>query len=191
MKLCVQLFVTFFKVGLFTFGGGWAMIAVMQREIVERHKWLDDEQFLDLLTVAQSMPGILAVNIATVIGDKLRGLKGGVSAALGTIIPSFCIILAIAIFLTPEMIKNNDVVNRIFKGLRPAVVALIVVPVITTARSAKINYKTVIIPIIVAIMVYSGIPYISNPILYIVIGALVGILVYANRLNNKRKEGEK
>ena len=67
----------------------------------------------------------------------------------------------------------------------------IVVPVITTARSAKINYKTVIIPIIVAIMVYSGIPYISNPILYIVIGAIVGILVYANRLNNKRKEGEK
>ena len=191
MKLCVQLFVTFFKVGLFTFGGGWAMIAVMQREIVERHKWLDNEQFLDLLTVAQSMPGILAVNIATVIGDKLRGLKGGVSAALGTIIPSFCIILAIAIFLTPEMIKNNEVVNRIFKGVRPAVVALIVVPVITTARSAKINYKTVIIPIIVAIMVYSGIPYISNPILYIVIGAIVGILVYANRLNNKRKEGEK
>lgn len=191
MKLCVQLFVTFFKVGLFTFGGGWAMIAVMQREIVERHKWLDNEQFLDLLTVAQSMPGILAVNIATVIGDKLRGLKGGVSAALGTIIPSFCIILAIAIFLTPEMIKNNEVVNRIFKGVRPAVVALIVVPVITTARSAKINYKTVIIPIIVAIMVYSGIPYISDPILYIVIGALVGILVYANRLNNKRKEGEK
>ena len=191
MKLCVQLFVTFFKVGLFTFGGGWAMIAVMQREIVERHKWLDNEQFLDLLTVAQSMPGILAVNIATVIGDKLRGLKGGVSAALGTIIPSFCIILAIAIFLTPEMIKNNEVVNRIFKGVRPAVVALIVVPVITTARSAKINYKTVIIPITVAIMVYSGIPYISNPILYIVIGALVGILVYANRLNNKRKEGEK
>ncbi|MBR5727957.1 MAG: chromate transporter [Muribaculaceae bacterium] len=169
-----SLFITFFKIGLFTFGGGWAMISIIQREIVEKHRWLPAEEFLDLLAVAQAMPGILAVNIASVIGDRLRGFKGSIVAALGTILPSFFIILAIAIFLTPETIKNNATLTSIFKGIRPAVVALIVAPVLTTARAAGITWRTVVIPIAVALLIYSKIPYISNPILYIILGATIG-----------------
>jgi len=102
-----NLFFTFFKIGTFTFGGGWAMISIIEREIVDKHRWLERESFLDLLAVAQSLPGILAVNIAVAIGDKLKGGKGSLVAALGTILPSFCMILIIAIFLTPDLIKNN------------------------------------------------------------------------------------
>ena len=181
MKIYLELFYTFFKIGLFTFGGGWAMISIIQREIVEHHRWIAKEDFLDLLAIAQSMPGIFAVNISTVVGDRLRGVKGSIAAALGTILPSFIIILLIAIYLTPDAIKNNEVLTRIFKGIRPAVVALIIAPVITTARSAGITWKTVIIPVAVALLIYSGWPVISNPIVFIVLGAVVGYLVYTHR----------
>ena len=177
-NLYLQLFLTFCKIGAFTFGGGWAMISIIQREVVERHRWLELEEFLDLLAVAQSMPGILAVNISVVVGDRLKGIKGSVCAAIGTILPSFLMILAIAIFLTPETIKNNAVVSRIFKGIRPAVVALIIAPVLTTAKAAGINWKTVIIPVTVALLIYSKIPVISNPIIFIVLGAIGGYIYY-------------
>ncbi len=183
-NLYLQLFLTFCKIGAFTFGGGWAMISIIQREIVEKHKWIPLDQFLDLLAVAQSMPGILAVNISVVVGDRLKGVKGSVCAALGTILPSFLMILAIAIFLTPDTIKNNPIVSRIFKGIRPAVVALIIAPVLTTARAAGINWKTVIIPVAVALLIYSKIPVISNPIIYIVLGAIGGYIYYIRSLMN-------
>lgn len=167
------------------------MISIIQREIVEKHRWLPADEFLDLLAVAQAMPGILAVNIASVIGDRLKGLKGSVVAALGTILPSFCIILGIAIFLTPDTIKNNATLTSIFKGIRPAVVALIVAPVITTARAAGITWRTVIIPIAVALLIYSKIPYISNPILYIILGALGGYCWFcASRFCRERNNQE-
>lgn len=187
-NLYLQLFLTFCKIGAFTFGGGWAMISIIQHEIVEKHKWIPLEEFLDLLAVAQSMPGILAVNISVVVGDRLRGIKGSMCAAAGTILPSFLMILAIAIFLTPETIKNNVVVSRIFKGIRPAVVALIIAPVITTARAAGINWKTVIIPVAVALLIYSKLPYISNPIIYIVLGAIGGYIYYMHTLFKGGKE---
>ena len=185
-----QLFSTFFKIGSFTFGGGWAMISIIQREVVERHHWIKQEEFLDLLAIAQSMPGILAVNISTVIGDRLKGVKGSLAAALGTILPSFIIILMIAIFLTPDAIKNNPTLTAIFKGIRPAVVALIIAPVITTAKSAGINLKTVLIPVAVALLIYSGLPIISNPVIFISIGAIGGYLYFTHTQMQKRKEGK-
>jgi len=189
-NIYLQLFATFFKIGAFTFGGGWAMISIIQREIVEKHHWIEQEEFLDLLAVAQSMPGILAVNISTVIGDRLRGLRGSIAASLGTILPSFLIILVIAIFLTPDTIKNNAVISRIFKGIRPAVVALIIAPVLTTARSAGITWKTAIIPIAVALLIYSKIPIISNPIVYIILGAIGGYLCYNHKLATQARKEE-
>ena len=190
-NLYLQLFLTFCKIGAFTFGGGWAMISIIQREIVERHRWIELDEFLDLLAVAQSMPGILAVNISVVVGEKLKGLKGSICAALGTILPSFLMILASAIFLTPDTIKNNAIVSRIFKGIRPAVVALIIAPVLTTAKAARINWKTVIIPVAVALLIYSKIPVISNPIIYIVLGTIGGYIYYMHDLMNKnRKEAD-
>ena len=187
----IQLFVTFFKIGAFTFGGGWAMISIIEKEIVDKHKWIDREDFLDLLAVAQSLPGILAVNIAVSVGDKVRGVKGSMAAAAGTILPSFLMILAIAIFLTPETIKNNETLTAIFRGIRPAVVALIVAPVISSARSARLNRITIWIPIAVALLIWSKLPVVSNPILYIVLGAAGGIAVfnYHLRKENRRREG--
>ncbi|MBD5251707.1 MAG: chromate transporter [Bacteroides sp.] len=169
-----QLFTSFFKIGAFTFGGGWAMISIIEKEIVDKKQWIRREEFLDLLAVAQSMPGILAVNISVAVGDRLRGMKGAVTAALGTILPSFLIILCIAIFLTPDLIKNNETLSAIFKGVRPAVVALIIAPVISAARSANIGWKTVAIPVVVALLIWSKLPVVSNPILYIVIGGFGG-----------------
>ena len=183
-----QLFTTFFKIGSFTFGGGWAMISIIQREVVEKHHWIRQEDFLDLLAIAQSMPGIFAVNISTVIGDRLKGLKGSMAPALGTIFPSFIIILLIAMFLTPDAIKNSPTLSAIFKGIRPAVVALIIAPVITTAKSAGINLKTVIIPVAVAALIYSGWPVISNPIVFILLGAVGGYFYFTHSQLKKRKE---
>ncbi|MCM1522762.1 MAG: chromate transporter [Muribaculaceae bacterium] len=169
-----QMFLSFFKIGAFTFGGGWAMISIIEKEIVDKRGWIARQEFLDLLAVAQSLPGILAVNISVAVGDKLRGMKGAVASALGTILPSFMIILAIAIFLTPDLIKNNETLAAIFRGVRPAVVALIVAPVITSAKAAGIGWKTIWIPVAVALLIWSRLPLVSNPILYIIIGGAGG-----------------
>lgn len=184
-----RLFATFFKIGAFTFGGGWAMISIIEKEIVTKYHWIDREEFYDLLAVAQSLPGILAVNIAVAVGDKLEGRKGSIYAALGTILPSFLIILAIAIFLTPDLIKENQVLAAIFKGIRPAVVALIIAPVISSARNAKLNWITVWIPIVVALLIWSKLPFVSNPILWIVLGGLGGYIILKRslKINNSDK----
>lgn len=172
------------------------MISIIEKEIVDKHGWLPREEFLDQLAVAQSLPGILAVNISVAVGDRLRGMKGSLCAALGTILPSFLIILAIAVFLTPDLIKSNDTVSRIFKGIRPAVVALIIAPVITSAKAAKIGWKTVAIPVGVALLIWSRLPVVSNPILYIVLGGLGGYLWFRRQhgtpgaVRDNRKKGD-
>ena len=163
------------------------MISIIEREIVDKRQWINREEFLDLLAVAQSLPGILAVNISAAIGDKLKGAKGSICVAFGTILPSFLIILTIAMFLTPDLIKNNEILNKIFMGIRPAVVALIIAPVITTARAAKINWRTIVIPIAVALLIWSNIPYISNPIVYILLGGIGGYLWYTRHIFTKQR----
>ncbi|MBD5231022.1 MAG: chromate transporter [Bacteroidales bacterium] len=191
-SLTLRLFLAFMKIGAFTFGGGWAMISIIEREIVDKNHWIERREFLDLLALAQSLPGILAVNIAVAVGDKLRGGKGSAVAALGTILPSFIIILLIAIFLTPDVIKHNRVVAAIFMGIRPAVVALIIAPVITSAKAAKLTLKTIWIPVIVALMVSINIGFVSSPILYIVLGGVGGWLYFewSSRRLQQKKGGE-
>lgn len=173
-RIYPQLFTSFFKIGAFTFGGGWAMISIIEKEVVDHRQWIDRKEFLDLLAIAQSLPGILAVNVSVSVGDRLRGVRGSTAAALGTILPSFLIILFIAIFLTPDLIKENPVVSAIFKGIRPSVVALIVAPVISSARAAGLTWRTAFIPAIVALMIVSRIPIVSSPILWIVAGGTAG-----------------
>ena len=178
LKLCIS----FFKIGAFTFGGGWAMIPLIEREVVDKQNWIKREDFVDALAIAQSLPGVLAVNISILIGNKLRGLKGCLMATLGTILPSFLIILAIAIWFVQTY--DNPVVERIFKGIRPAVVALIVSPVFSTAKTARINIKTVIIPIIVALSIWLGG---VSPIWFVLLGAIGGIL-YGNHVIASSKQ---
>lgn len=152
------------------------MISIIEKEVVDKKKWLDRTEFLDLLAVAQSLPGILAVNISVVVGDKLKGLKGSLAAAAGTIMPCFLIILAIAMFLTPETITSNPTLTAIFKGIRPVVVALILAPVFTTAKSSGIGWSKAWIPVLVALLIWSKWPVISNPIVFIIAGGFLGWL---------------
>lgn len=185
-NILLQLFTTFLKIGAFTFGGGWAMISIIEKEIVDKRHWLDREEFLDQLAVAQSLPGILAVNISVAVGDRLRGTRGSICAALGTIMPSFLIILAIAIFLTPDLIKNNATLDAIFRGIRPAVVALIIAPVISAAKAAKLNRYTFLIPVVAAALIWSKLPVVSSPILWIVLGGIGGYIWFTrNAMRNK------
>lgn len=193
----LRLFATFFKIGAFTFGGGWAMISLLEKDIVDRNKWVEKDEFLDILAVSQSLPGIMAVNVAISIGYKLSKLKGSVSATLGTILPSFLIILAIAMFLTPETIKNSHTLTSIFMGIRPAVVALILAPVFTTAKSAKINKRNFFIPLIIALMIWIDVPNVhgiplsilSSPVFYIVLGGIFGYIIYKRNFNSIKEKG--
>ena len=140
MNIYLEAFGIFFKIGAFTIGGGYAMVPLIENEIVTKRNWISKDDFIDLLAIAQSAPGILAVNISIFIGYKLRGIRGSLVTALGTVLPSFVIILAIAMFF--HNFKDNPIVERIFKGIRPAVVALIAAPTFSMAKSAKVNRYT-------------------------------------------------
>ena len=150
--MILQLFTIFFKIGAFTIGGGYAMIPLIEAEIVTKKGWVAKEDFLDLLAIAQSAPGVFAVNIAIFIGYRLRGVRGCIVTALGAILPSFLIILCIALFFL--RFKENPTVEAIFKGIRPAVVALIAAPTFNLAKAAKINRYTIWIPIISALLIW-------------------------------------
>ena len=165
------LFITFVRIGAFTIGGGYAMLPLIQREVVDRG-WMSKEEFIDLFAVTQSLPGVFAVNISIFVGYKLKKLTGSVICALGTILPSFLIILAIALFFT--QFRENEWVEKAFKGLRPAVVALIAVPVITTARSLRLRGWVLVIPVVVALSIW----LLSLSPVYIIIVAAAGGLYY-------------
>jgi len=167
-----ELFSTFFKIGLFTIGGGYAMIPLIEEEIVNKKQWLSKEELIDLMAVAQSCPGIFAVNISIFIGHKHCGTKGALLCALGAIMPSFLIILAIALFF--QQFREYELVNKFFMGLRPAVVALIAAPVFRMAKTAKVNRYNCWIPLVAAL----GIWLLKvNPI-YVIIAAAVGGFIW-------------
>lgn len=172
----------FSKIGTFTFGGGYAMIPLIRNEVVSKRNWLGDDEFMDMLALAQSMPGPMALNTALFVGNKRLGFKGSLFSGLGVILPSFVIILLIAMVFV--QFKDNPVVERIFKGIRPAVVALIAAPLVMLGKSAKINWKNSWIPVSVALLIWLlGV----SPI-YIVLGAiLLGILhlVYMKKKLNR------
>ncbi len=152
MNFYISSFGTFFKIGLFTIGGGYAMVPLIEEEIVNIKQWIAKEDFIDLLAIAQSVPGVFAVNLSIFIGYKLRKFPGALAMALGTILPSFLIILGIALFF--HRFKEYEAVENIFKGIRPAVVALIAAPTFSMAKSAKINKYNVWIPIVSALLIW-------------------------------------
>jgi len=165
-------FKTFFKIGMFTLGGGYAMIPLIEEEVVNRHKWINKEELLDLIAIAQSCPGVFAINTAIFIGYKLRKTPGAIATAFGTALPSFLIILAIAIFF--HQFEDNKVIAAMFKGIRPAVVALIAVPTFRLAQRAQLNWFTIWIPIVSALLIWLlGV----SPI-WIIIAAGVGGYAY-------------
>ena len=131
-NLFLQLFWTYLKIGTFTIGGGYAMLPLIEREVVEKHRWIDAQEFVNMMALAQAAPGLIAVNSAIFIGWKIYGWRGIIATVLGAVLPSFVIILAVAMLFSD--IRHNPTVEAIFKGIRPAVVALIAAAVIRMAR---------------------------------------------------------
>lgn len=184
MNIYLDIFLTFSKVGAFTIGGGWAMIPLIEEEVVDKKKWIKREEFIDMIALSQSLPGILAVNFSVFIGYRLRKIKGSFVSLIATILPSFLIILTIAIFFS--RFQDNQVVVSIFKGIRPAVVALIAVPVFTTAKAAKVNLKNMIVPILATVLIAFGD---ISPVI-IILAAGIGGYLYG-QIENKRTEKKK
>ena len=166
-----EAFKTFFKIGMFTLGGGYAMIPLIEEEVVNKHRWVSKDELLDLIAIAQSCPGVFAINIAIFIGYKLNKVRGAIATSIGTALPSFLIILAIALFF--QQFKENRIVAAMFRGIRPAVVALIAVPTFNLAKQAKLNLFTIWIPVVSALLIWLlGV----SPIWIIIAAALGGYL---------------
>ena len=177
-KYC-DIFWSFFKVGAFTIGGGYAMIPLMQREIVERHRWIGEEEFMDQVALSQAMPGVFAVNMATMTGYRLRGVRGAVVAIVGNVLMPIVFILVLAMFF--RAFREVPAVERIFMGLRPAVVALIAAPVFTMAKSAKVAWSNVWIPVVSALLIWL---FGVSPIVVVLGAALLGYLYSKLRIGN-------
>ncbi len=181
MNIYWDIFITFARIGAFTLGGGYAMIPLIQKEVVDNKKWISREDFVDMIAIAQSAPGVLAVNISILTGYKLRKNRGSIVASVGSTLPSFVIILFIAIFL--RQFDQIEWVQKMFMAIRPAVVALIAVPVFTTAQTIGINFKTVIIPVAAALLIWMwGV----SPV-YIILAASVGGLLYGMYVRKKKQ----
>ena len=147
------------------------MIPLIERDVVERNGWLDKDMFVDLLAVAQSAPGVFAVNMAVFIGNKVRGRRGALAAAFGCVLPSVLIILLIALFF--RQFRHIEVVNNVFMGIRPVVVALIAVPVFNLAKSARIGWGSAWIPMLSALLIVAlGV----SPVFVIIVAGLSGFV---------------
>lgn len=166
-----QLFWTYLKIGSFTLGGGYAMIPLIQREVVDRQHWIDEEEFLNMIALAQAAPGIIAINSAIFVGYRIYGWRGLIATVLGATLPSFCIILAIAIVFSD--FRDQPAVEAVFKGIRPTVVALIAAPLIKMARAAKISWATAVIPIAAALLIWLAH---VNPV-FIILGTIILTLI--------------
>ena len=162
------IFISFLKIGAFTFGGGYAMIPLIEAEMIQKRSWLNREEFINLLIMAQSIPGPIALNTAVFVGYKTRGWKGAFAALLGVVIPSFVIILLIATVFTD--FKDNHYVAAAFKGMRPAVVALIAAPLI--GMSKGMSWWKILLAVGAAAAIWlAGL----SPIWFIFAGAVVGV----------------
>lgn len=179
-----KLFYTFASIGAITFGGGYAMLPFLEREVVEKNKWATDNEILDYYSLAQCTPGIIAVNVSTFIGYKERGLVGAIVATIGMVFPSLIIITVIAAILTN--FSNNEYVNMAFAGIRVSVCALILNSIIKLSKKSIIDKISLIIFIaIIIVLFFTSI----STIFIVVIGILLGLISSAilNR-NNTEKE---
>lgn len=176
MKTLIDMFITFFKIGAFTFGGGYAMIPLIEREVVDKNHWIDKDEFIDIIAISQSFPGALAINSCTFIGYKINGVLGAILGLLGVALPSFIIIIIIAMAFSK--FRSLYVIELIFKGINAAVPLLILVSVNSLA---KVLDKTAVNIIIVIVTVILSVFMNVNPVYLILIAALYGIYINRNR----------
>ena len=177
----LQLFWTYLKIGTFTLGGGYAMLPLIQREVVDRKGWIDEPEFLNMIALAQAAPGLIAVNSAIFIGWRVGGWRGVCGAVLGAVLPSFLIILAIAMVFSEW--KELPAVEAAFKGIRPAVVALIAAPLYKLSKSAKIGRWTLLIPVAAALLIWLGH---VNPV-WVILATIVITLIVVDIIERRRQ----
>ena len=190
-KNLLKLFWTMFKIGLFTFGGGYAMVAVIEREIVEKRKYIGQEEFLDLIAIAESTPGPIAVNSATYIGYKLGGVLGSFFATLGVVLPSFLIIFIISFFY--EKFLALEYVSYAFKGIQACVAFLIISAGIKMLKGLKKNLFNVImfVSTLVLMLVIKIFDLPISSIYLILVGGLIGVITYLITRKKVNNKGEK
>ena len=178
MKQLLTMFLSFFKIGAFTFGGGFAMLPLIEVEVVDKQNWISNEEFLDILTISQSFPGGVAINCSIFIGYKIKGLVGAIIALLGTILPSFFIILLIATYFT--QFRSNYYVNLVFKGISAAVPMLVLIAVVSLSTSVKKTYVNgaIIVVVIILISIMK-----VNPVIVILLAGIYGYFYYGKKVN--------
>ena len=171
MKKLLHMFISFFKIGAVTFGGGYAMIPFIEEEVVTKNKWIEKDEFMDMLGVSQSLPCALAVNCCTFIGYKIAGVIGGIVGILGVTLPSFLIILVIA--TTFMQFRDNYYVNLAFKGINAAVPVLVLAGVISMAKNVK---KTLDNALVCVVALLALVVFKINPAIVTIVGGIYGIL---------------
>lgn len=191
LKTLFTLFLTLFKIGLFTFGGGYAMIAILERELVENKKWLEHEEFLDVIAIAESTPGPIAINSATYIGYKIGGVLGSVFATLGVVLPSFIIIFAISLFF--DKFLQYKWVQFAFRGIQACVSFLILSAGLKMFKSLKKTPVNVILfaLTVLCLVTFSVLAIDFSSIFYILIGGAIGLFIYLIKYFKARSKEKK
>lgn len=185
------LFITFFKIGLFTFGGGYAMIPLIEKEVADKRKWIKSSEILDILAISESTPGPIAVNSATFVGYRVYGVLGGIIATLGLVLPSFCIILLISIFYA--QLQEVAFIRAMFKGVKVGVIIILINAIIKLSKSMKkdaIGIITFLVALIISVCFslfqITTIPSLS--IILIILGLALGaILTFAISKKGEKK----
>jgi chromate transporter len=184
MNELLMLFGIFFKVGLFTFGGGYAMLPILDRELVEKKKWLETEELLDYYAIGQCTPGIIAVNTATFVGYRRKGILGGIVATLGVVIPSLIMITVIAALLSNY--AEIDTIRHAFAGIRVAVAALVITTIVSMFKKSVVDWLCLIIfALSFALSVFAGI----SPVFVILAAAFLGLL-FGTRMKNMKEDAK-
>ena len=169
-----ELFRSFFKIGIFTFGGGYAMIPIIEREVITRRGWIEEKEFYDLLTLAQSAPGPISLNTAVFVGYKMYGYRGALSALIGVVLPSFVILLFVAMFFS--QIRQNPIVDAAFRGMQPIVVAIMLAPVLGFTRG--MHWSMMSVAAALALVVWH---FEISPIYFLIVGGVAGLVWAAIR----------
>ena len=182
MKTLFQLFIIFARIGGFTFGGGYAMLPMMQRELVEKKNWVSNDDLMDYFAIGQCTPGIIAVNTATFVGYKTKGAVGAIFSTLGVITPSMLIVGTIAAFISN--FQDLEIVQHAFGGIRAAVVALILSAILKLAKKSIVDIATLIIFIAVtALSVFTDL----SPVIFILVAAACGLVI---KLSKEKKTAD-